>query len=314
MRVRGLRPALREQFRPQEAHARAHERQALLLSRERLREELHTPEFAAEAHARPLQRRRGRRLVPPVALRLSTLRLLAGTRTRTGPVAARRGRGHPSDSDPNAAADTAAVTTALETRPQAQTRAQLEPRRAAAAQQQQRAAQLSGRLLSRLSQRPLGFDARPNESELGQLGLRIRRPIRRARRRQQGTQSRPDLRRAQQLVLPDAAATAAAERGAGGHSVDGSGGEECGHEPRAPEHGALAARRGRRLRVGGRRRAAVPLAGGPRRAAAAQELLSAGLHWTRALECRNGTKLCALLVFVCATGSHTLTVEPPVVT
>ena len=317
MRVRGLRPALREQLRPQEAHARSHERQALLLPRERLREELHTPEFPPEAHASPLRQRRGRRLVPPVALRLPTV--LAGararnrSRTRTG--AARSARGRPSDSDsgPN---PIAAAVTALETRPQAQTRASLEPRAAlaehaaaaaAAAQQQQRAAQLSGRLLHRLPQRRLGLDARPDESELCQFGLRLS-PVRRALRRQQGVQSRPDRRGAQQLVLSIAAA--AGRRS--GRSVDGSGGEERSHEPRAPEHGALAARRRWRLRVGGRRHAAVPPAGGPRRAAAAQELLSrSALRLTggfgKVLERkRRERKLCALLVFVCATGSHTL--------
>ena len=55
VRVRRLRPEIRQQQRPEEALPRAHQRQALLLQGARLRQVLHAPELAAEAHEGALQ-------------------------------------------------------------------------------------------------------------------------------------------------------------------------------------------------------------------------------------------------------------------
>ena len=50
MRIRGLRSPLCQQLGPQEAHARAHVRQALFLQIQRLRQELHASVVAAQTH------------------------------------------------------------------------------------------------------------------------------------------------------------------------------------------------------------------------------------------------------------------------
>ena len=53
VRVRRLRPALRQQFGPQEALARAHVGQAVQLQGPRLRQVVHPPVVAAQAHEGP---------------------------------------------------------------------------------------------------------------------------------------------------------------------------------------------------------------------------------------------------------------------
>ena len=50
VRIRRLRPAIREQFRSQETLARTHERQTLQLQDTRLRQVVHAPELAAQTH------------------------------------------------------------------------------------------------------------------------------------------------------------------------------------------------------------------------------------------------------------------------
>ena len=50
MRIRRLRPPLRQQFGPEEALARAHVGQAVQLQGARLRQILHAPVLVAEAH------------------------------------------------------------------------------------------------------------------------------------------------------------------------------------------------------------------------------------------------------------------------
>lgn len=50
MRIRRLRPAVRQQFRPEEALARAHVGQAVQLQSARLRQVVHAPVVAAQAH------------------------------------------------------------------------------------------------------------------------------------------------------------------------------------------------------------------------------------------------------------------------
>lgn len=55
VRVWRLRQKIRQQQRPEEALPRPHQRQALLLQSARLRQVLHAPELAAEAHESALQ-------------------------------------------------------------------------------------------------------------------------------------------------------------------------------------------------------------------------------------------------------------------
>ena len=50
MRVRGVRQAIRQQLRPQEAQPRPHERQAVPLSIRRLRQDLHPSIVTEETH------------------------------------------------------------------------------------------------------------------------------------------------------------------------------------------------------------------------------------------------------------------------
>lgn len=80
MRVRRLRPPVRELVGQEEALARAHVGQALQLPRARLRQVLHPPVLAPEAHEGA---RRGRRRVAEVRQRRRRL-FLRGQRQRHG--------------------------------------------------------------------------------------------------------------------------------------------------------------------------------------------------------------------------------------
>jgi len=55
LRVRRLRPSLRQQLGPEEALARAHLGQTLLLQGARLRQVLHAPLLSTKTHQGPLQ-------------------------------------------------------------------------------------------------------------------------------------------------------------------------------------------------------------------------------------------------------------------
>lgn len=66
MRVRGLRQTVRKLFGQEETLTRAHVRQAVQLPRARLRQVVHAPLVAAQAHEGA---RRGRRRLPAVRQR-----------------------------------------------------------------------------------------------------------------------------------------------------------------------------------------------------------------------------------------------------